>query len=130
MIEESAMGRPFTLKMEPDVKFPFLYVKDAALAMIKLSQAAESNIRMVNYILNGIEPLQTARELVDIVKSRLPEARLTFEPDEGLTEIYRSIPKFDDRCAREEWGWKPEYNHERMIDDFIADLNQYPERYT
>jgi nucleoside-diphosphate-sugar epimerase len=50
--------------------------------------------------------------------------------NEGLTEIYRSIPKFDDRCAQEEWGWQPEYDHERMIDDFIADLNQHPDRYT
>jgi len=130
IIEESAMGRPFTLQMEPDVKFPFLYVKDAALAMIKLSQAAESDIMMVNYILNGVEPLQTAQELVDIVNSKLPKAQLTFEPDQGLTQIYHSIPKFDDRCAREEWGWQPEYDHERMIDDFIADLNQHPERYT
>lgn len=130
IIEESALGRPLTLQMEPDVKFPFLYVKDAALAMIKLSQAAESDIKMVNYILNGIEPIQTAQGLVDIVKSKLPEAQLTFEPDQGLTQIYRGIPKFDDRCAREEWGWQPEYDHERMIDDFIADLSQHPERYT
>jgi nucleoside-diphosphate-sugar epimerase len=130
MIEESFMGRPFTLQMAPDVKFPFLYVKDAALAMLKLAQADESNIRMVNYVLNGIEPLKTAQELVELVKSRLPQARLTFEPDEKLTRIYHRMPKFDDRCAREEWGWQPEYDHERMIDDFTTDLKQHPERYT
>ena len=54
---------------------------------------------------------------------------LQMEPGERLTRIYRSIPKFDDRCAREEWGWQPEYDHERMIDDFIADPKQHPERY-
>ncbi len=129
MIEESAMGRPFTLQMASDAKFPLLYVKDAALAMIKLSQAPEGNIKMVNYLLNGIEPLKTAQELVDMVKARLPEARLTFEPDPGLTEIYHSIPSFDDRCAREEWGWQPEYDHERLMDDFIEELTQHPERY-
>ena len=91
--------------------------------------AFQSNIRMVNYVLNGIEPLQTVQEWVDMVKSRLPGARLTFEPDEGLTQIYRSMPKYDDRCAREEWGWQPQYDHERMIDEFIADLNQHPGRY-
>ncbi len=129
-IEESAMGRPFTLQMAPDVKFPQLYVKDAALAMIKLAQAPEANIKMVNYLLNGVEPLQTVQELVDTVTARLPEARLTFEPDPGLTQIYNNIPTFDDRCAREEWGWQPEYDHERLMDDFIAELQQHPERYT
>jgi threonine 3-dehydrogenase len=130
MIEESAKGRPFTLQMAPDVKFPLLYVKDAAMAMIKLAQAPEADIKMVNYLLNGVEPLQTVQELVDMVKDRLPEAQLTFEPDPGLTQIYYGIRPFDDRCAREEWGWQPEYDPERLIEDFIADLRQHPERYT
>jgi len=129
MIEESAMGRPFSLQMASDAKFPLLYVKDAALAMIKLSHAPEADIKMVNYLLNGIEPLKTAQELVEMVKARLPEARLTFEPDPGLTEIYYSIPSFDGSCARVEWGWQPQYDFDRLMDDFIAELTQNPERY-
>jgi len=129
LIEESFKGRPYTLQMAPDAKFPLLYFKDAALAMIKLAQAPESHIKMVNYLLNGVEPIKTAQELVDMVKTRLPEARLTFEPDPGLTQIYYGMRPFDDRCAREEWGWEPEYNHERLMEDFIHELRHHPERY-
>jgi threonine 3-dehydrogenase len=129
LIEESVKGQPFTLQMAPDSKFPLLYFKDAALAMINLANAPEKDIKMVNYLLNGIEPLKTAQELVDMVKVKLPEARLTFEPDPGLTQIYYGMKPFDDLCAREEWGWEPEYDHERLMDDFILELKQYPERY-
>ena len=130
LIEESVKGRSFVLSMAPDVKHPLLYFKDAAHAMIKLAEAPEAEIKTVNYLLNGVEPLKTAQEMADRVKARLPGARLTFEPDPALTRIYYSMRPLDDRCAREEWGWHPVYDHERMIDDFIAELRQYPERYT
>ena len=48
LIEESVKGRPVKLKMAPDSKFPLLYFKDAAMAMIKLAQSPESRIKMVN----------------------------------------------------------------------------------
>jgi threonine 3-dehydrogenase len=129
MIEESVRGRPFTLQMAQDVKHPLLYFKDAALAMIKLAEAPESDIEMVTYLINGVEPLKTSQELVDIVNARLPEARLDFAPDPELTQLYYDQRPIDDRCAREEWGWQPEYGHERWMDDFIAELREHPERY-
>ncbi len=129
LIEESVKDRSFTLTMAPDVKHPLLYFKDAVLAMIKLAQAPEADIKTVNYVLNGVEPLKTAQEWVDMVKGRLPGARLSFEPDPAVTRIYHSIRPLDDRCARKEWGWQPEYDHERLMDDFVAELRQHPERY-
>jgi threonine 3-dehydrogenase len=129
IVEESVMGRPYTLRIAPDVKHALLYYKDAALAMIKLAQVPEADIRTVCYLLNGREPILTAQKMVDMVKTRVPEARLIFDPDPELTQIYYSMPSFDDRCAREEWGWKPEYDNERSMDDFISELRQHPERY-
>ena len=129
IVQESVMGRPYTLRMPPDVRHALLYYKDAALAMIKLAQVPQADIRMVCYLLNGIEPILTVQEMVDMVKARVPEARLTFDPDPELTQIYYGIPSFDDRIAREEWGWKPEYDSESSMDDFISELRQHPERY-
>lgn len=129
MVEESVMSRPYTLRMAPDVRHALLYYKDAALAMIKLAQVPEADIRMVCYLLNGIEPVPTVQERVDMVKARIPEANLSFDPDPELTQIYYRMPSFDDHIAREEWGWKPEYDSENAMDDFISELRQHPERY-
>jgi threonine 3-dehydrogenase len=130
IVEESVMGRPYTLRVAPDVKHDLLYFKDAALAMIKLAEVPKADIRMVSYLINGDVPALTAQEIVDMVRARIPESNLIFDPDPELTQKYYNMPSFDDHCAREEWGWKPEYDRGRAIDDFISELRQHPERYT
>lgn len=129
LIEECVKHRRYTLQVNPSVKFPLLYFKDAAQAMIKLAEAPLENVKMVNYLLNGVEPKKTAQELVDMVKLRIPDAQINFDPAPGLSEIYDGMRPFDDWCASEEWGWQPEYDYERLVDDFVSELNQFPERY-
>ena len=129
IVEESVKSRPYVLRMAPDVKHPLLYYKDAALAMIKLAQVPKADVKMVCYLLNGIEPVLTAQELVDMISARIPETKLTFNPDPVLSQIYYDMIPFDDHCAREDWGWKPEYDNEKAMDDFISELLQHPERY-
>ena len=129
IVEESVKSRPYVLRMAPDVKHPLLYYKDAALTMIKLAQVPKADVKMVCYLLNGIEPVLTAQELVDMISARIPETKLTFNPDPDLSQIYYDMKPFDDHCAREEWGWKPEYDNEQAMDDFISELRQHPERY-
>jgi nucleoside-diphosphate-sugar epimerase len=36
------------------------------------------------------------------------------------------IRPIDDSKARKEWGWKPTYDLERIIDAFLADLRITP----
>ena len=129
LIEESFAGRPYTLRMAPDVKHSLLYYKDAAQAMIKLAQAPEEDVRMICYLVNGLDPDFTVQEMVDRVENKIPEARLSFDPDPELTQQYDDMPSYDDRVAREEWGWKPEYDYAASLDDFIFELRQFPERY-
>jgi threonine 3-dehydrogenase len=129
LVEESVAGRPYSLKMAPDVKHTLLYYKDAALAMIRLAQVPPENVRMVCYLVKGIEPDLTVQEMVDMVKNRIPEAKLSFDPNPELTQQYDDIPSYDDRVAREEWGWKPQYDYKTSLDDFISELRQFPERY-
>ena len=36
---------------------------------------------------------------------------------------------FDDTCAREEWGWKPEYDLDSMTQDMLAKLKERFNKY-
>ncbi len=35
----------------------------------------------------------------------------------------------DDSNARQEWGWAPRHDQERIIDDFLRELKLHPQRY-
>jgi nucleoside-diphosphate-sugar epimerase len=43
--------------------------------------------------------------------------------------IDQAIRPLDDRRARDEWNWQPAYAPEAIVDDFLAELRDHPERY-
>ena len=83
------------------------------------------------YIIAGVTPPYSANELAEVVRSRIPNARLTFKPDPDIMELVREIGtlRFDEERARSEWGWKPSYTLSQMVDDFIEEFSQTPSLY-
>ena len=131
VIEAAATGRPFTITVEPRTRPPVLYVKDAARAMIELAAAPRERIRTINYLVTGTEPMPTAGELAELVRDRVPGARIDFAPDSGLQALLDEMVRpIDDGKARAEWGWRPDYGLEAMVDDFLQELRLHPQRDT
>jgi threonine 3-dehydrogenase len=129
-IEESHKGNPFTVWVRPDTRVPIMYFKDAARAMVMLGEAALGDIKMVNYVIAGSTPDPSAQELVDAVRRKVPGAAVDFRPDPERQRIIDGLAlPLDDGPARAEWGWKSEYGLERMVDDFLQELETRPHRY-
>ncbi len=123
MIEECAQGKPFVAWVRPETRRPVIYFKDVARAMIELGQAPLSAIKSVNYLLAGSSPIASAGELAEIIRAKIPGAQIDFQPDLALQAILdRLTVSFDDRRAREEWGWTPHYTQEQIIDDFLREM--------
>ncbi len=130
VIEECAKGRPYTMYVRPDTRCPVMYFKDAARAIVMLGDAPKENIQMVNYVVAGPTPAASAQELVEMVRARLPGARIDFQVDEEKQRIIdRLILPLDDSLARQQWGWRPDYDQERIVEDFLEELRVHPERY-
>jgi threonine 3-dehydrogenase len=130
MIEESIKGNPFTVHVGSETRTPVMYFKDAALSVIKLSRAPRENIKTVNYLIAGVKPVASAGELADIVKSRIPGAKIDFKPDMELQKILdKLLHPVDDGIAEKEWGWKADYDQGKIVDDFIAEMKNNPQRY-
>ena len=130
VIEECAKGNPFTIWVQPETRIPVLYFKDAARAIVKLREAPVEDIKTVNYLLAGVTPIATAGELADLVRAKVPGAQVDFKPDLELQKILdKLLLPLDDSNAQKEWGWKPEYDQERIVDDFLQELRQNPQRY-
>ena len=131
VIEECAKGNSYTIYVKPDTRCPVMYFKDAARAILMLGEAPVKNIKMVSYVIAGATPIASAQELADMVKARLPGARIHFEPDLELQKILdKLLLPIDDAIARKEWNWNPEYDQERIVDDFLEEMRLHPHRYS
>ena len=130
VIEECAKGNPFAIWVTPETKIPIMYFTESARSLVELGQAPVENIKAVNYVLTGITPTPSAGDLADVVRTKIPGAQITFEPDPVLQPILDDISKrVDDTKAQQEWGWKPEYDLEQSVDVFLKELASNPQRY-
>jgi len=130
VIEECAKGNPFTIWVTPETKMPIMYFTESARSLVELGQAPVENIKAVNYVLTGITPTPSAGDLADVVRAKIPGAQIKFEPDPELQPILDDISKrVDDTKAQQEWGWKPAYDLEQSVDEFLREMNSNPQRY-
>jgi threonine 3-dehydrogenase len=130
MIEESALGRPFTVTVSPEIQIPILYVKEAARGTVDLAHAPLENIVTGMYNIDGPHPTPSAGDIAAAVKAQLPDSRITFDPDPELEALRSGIKQIIDDRARTEWGWNPQYKIDRMVSELIAELKANPHRYT
>jgi nucleoside-diphosphate-sugar epimerase len=130
-IEYALKGQPYVLKCDPATRCPVLYFKDAAQALADLAAADPARIQTRIYNIAGISPAFSALELVDIIKNRVPGARLTFEPDRVVVELLRElgVMRINDDCARAEWGLRIAYPLKAMVEDFIDEFETHRNYY-
>lgn len=124
-IEEPLKGRSYELPVEPETRVPAIYYKDAARALLNLSETDKSRIITKVYNLAGITPPYTARQLVDTVLREVPGARLSFAPDPEVMALLKEIGRMaiNEQKAREEWDWRIAYALDAMVRDFIEEFN-------
>jgi nucleoside-diphosphate-sugar epimerase len=131
-IEYAIKGQSYLLTCDPATRCPVLYFKDAAQALVDLSAAKPDRIRTRIYNIAGIKPAFSALELVEIIRSRVPGARLTFEPDPVVVELLQELGslRINDDCARAEWGLRIAYPLKEMVEDFIREFEKYRNYYS
>jgi len=61
-------------------------------------------------------------EVAAAIKQRIPDFSVSYQPD-YRQKIAESWPQqIDDREARQDWGWRPEFDLEKMTDDMLLNL--------
>jgi nucleoside-diphosphate-sugar epimerase len=125
MIELPAKGEPYAIPVGEDVQLSLVYVEDAAKALIKLGKAPKENIKTINYFINGVQnPLPTAGEMAEIVRKKIPGAKITFDVNPEWDKLLKSASHpVDDSSAVSEWNWQPKYDTwDKIIDKYLEDL--------
>ena len=98
-----------------------MYMPDAIRGTIELMEAPADKISVrtsYNFSAMSFSPADIGHE----IKKYVPDFLLTHKPD-YRQNIADSWPKsIDESVARDDWGWKPEYDLQRMTRDMFENL--------
>lgn len=121
---KAADGGPFDCFLEKDTKLPMMYMSDAVKATIDLMNAPAKNLSVrTSYNISAIS--FSPEEIAASIQTEIPDFSIRYSPDHRQ-EIAASWPdSIDDSQARNDWGWKPEYNLTLMTKDILLNLPQF-----
>ena len=118
---EAIKNKKYTCFVREDTKLPMMYMPDCINATIQLMKADVS--KLIHHSDFNLAALSfTVGELAAEIKKHIPEFEITYEPDfrQAIADSWPS--SIDDSAARQEWGWKEEYDLPAMTKDMIEKL--------
>jgi nucleoside-diphosphate-sugar epimerase len=114
----------YTCYLKEGTFLDMMYMPDAMRAAIEIMEADAS--RLVHRNAFNVSAMTVAPETIAAeIKQKIPEFTLDYEIDPLRQAIADSWPNsLDDSAAREEWGWKSEYDLESMSQDMIDNIKK------
>lgn len=114
-------NEPFECFLSEDTYLPMMYMSDAIKATLDLMQAPADQIK-VRSSYNASAISFSPKEMVESIRKQIPEFSATYKPD-FRQKIADSWPdSIDDSVAREDWGWSPSYDLDKMTNDILQNL--------
>ncbi|KGB67790.1 hypothetical protein Q787_00880 [Ornithobacterium rhinotracheale H06-030791] len=107
--------------LKEDSTLPMLYMNDAIKATIQLMEADKDQLTVhSSYNLGGLS--FNPKEIAEVIKTRIPEFEITYNPDfrQAIADSWPA--EIDDSVAVKDWGWKPDYDLEAMTDEMLKNL--------
>ena len=126
MLHAAAQRKPYACFVREDTKISFMAMPDAIKSLLMLVDVPREKLshQVYNIAAFGL----TAGEFRDRALKAFPAAQITFEPNPRRQGIVDSWPQdVDDSLARNDWGWKPDYDADKFFDDYF--LPEIKKRY-
>ncbi len=117
-------GEEFVCPIKAGTFMDMMYMPDALKAAVDIMNADPS--RLVHRNSFNIASMSFDPEILRAkICEHIPDFRMRYEISPVCQAIADSWPdRMDDSCARDEWGWKPEYDLESMTVDMIRELSR------
>ncbi|MBQ3907890.1 MAG: NAD-dependent epimerase/dehydratase family protein [Bacteroidaceae bacterium] len=115
-------GEKFICPIKAGTRMDMMYMPDALRAAIELMEAAPERLKHHNGF-NVAAMSFDPETIYNEIRKHIPEFEMTYDVDPLKESIAESWPDLmDDTCAREEWGWRHEYDLPRMTADMLEKL--------
>ncbi len=121
---EAIKHKKYTCNLPAGTFLDMMYMPDAIKAGIDLMEADPARLKhrnAFNVTAMSFDPEIIAGE----IRKHIPEFTIDYKVDPVKKAIAESWPNsMDDSAAREEWGWKHEYDLEAMTKDMLEVLSK------
>ena len=115
-------GEKFVCPVKAGTYMDMMYMPDGLRAAIEIMEANPDKLIHRNSF--NIASMSFDPEIIyNNIKKYMLDFHMEYKVDPLRQAIAESWPNsLDDTCAREEWGWKPEYDLDSMTQDMLAKL--------
>lgn len=121
---EALKNGKYTSYIDKGTYMDMMYMPDAIQAIIDLMEADPAKLKhrnAFNITAMSFEPEQIAAA----IKKYIPEFEISYNPDPVRQGIANTWPdSIDPTAAKEEWGFKAEYDLDRMTADMLQKLRE------
>ncbi len=121
---EALKNEKYTSYIDKGTYMDMMYMPDAIQAIIDLMEADPSKLKhrnAFNITAMSFEPEQIAAE----IKKHIPGFEISYNPDPVRQGIANTWPdSIDPTAAKEEWGFKAEYDLAKMTADMLEKLKE------
>lgn len=120
---EALKSKKYTSFLSEDTYLPMMYMDDAIRGTIELMEAPEEQIKSrmaYNFSAMSFSP----KELTAEIQKHIPGFTIDYAPD-YRQDIANGWPQsIDDSVARADWGWKHEFDVEKMSVAMLTNLKE------
>ncbi|MBC8172939.1 MAG: NAD-dependent epimerase/dehydratase family protein, partial [Chitinophagales bacterium] len=113
--------KKYTCFLKADTMLPMMYMPDAIRATCELMEAPAEKIKIrssYNVAAMSFNPEMVAQN----IKKTIPDFSIDYNID-FRQQIAEGWPQsIDDTEARQDWGWKPAYDLDKMTEDMLENV--------
>jgi nucleoside-diphosphate-sugar epimerase len=121
IFHEALKSGQYECFLSENTMLPMMYMPDAIRATCELMESESAHVKIrSSYNLGGFS--FTPKEIAAEIAREIPGFSISYKPD-FRQQIADSWPgSIDDTEARNDWGWKPQYDLKSMSADMLANL--------
>jgi nucleoside-diphosphate-sugar epimerase len=121
IFHEAMEEKKYECFLNENTYLPMMYMPDAIRATIELMEAPAENISVrTSYNISGMS--FSPSEIAAVIRKHIADFEISYKPDYRQA-IADSWPQsIDDSTASRDWGWKPEFDLEKMTADMFENL--------
>ncbi|MCC8359787.1 NAD-dependent epimerase/dehydratase family protein [Salinimicrobium sediminilitoris] len=120
---EALKNGKYTSFLKEDTELPMMFMDDAIRATISLMDAPSDKVKIrSSYNLSALN--FTPKTLAEAIQKHIPEFEISYDPDfrQAIADSWPS--SIDDSRAREDWGWKHEFDLEKMTSGMLEGIKE------